>query len=1452
MRILIFVLFLFNVSLQAQNVLTCYDYHDFSETDCVGCGLKDSTFSGILLVKNGTIYQPLVKPIKIKTRPNILDMEDGFATRVSIYIDQITTYNTEASVLAFLRSCVAVESITIGDVTTIIHDSLSTIIFPIDSTNVLAGAGISVAQSPVNTFTVTNTGDLSNTNEIQDLSLTGNTLSLSGDPTSVNLTPYLDNTDNQTLSIIDSTNRVFTVGISGGNTIKFRDRSGIDSTIVTEGYAINVTEPTNNTYNVAADTFQVSTPYDLTLKQDVLISGVNIKTVNGNTLLGSGDVSIISESTTVSDTPTLDLTLTGVNISGKVDTSIIATQYDLTLVNTDNQTLSIDSLNRVFTLGISNGNTVKFRDQGILTEVDGSTTNEIQDLSLTGNTLSLSGDPSTVDLSPYLDNTDAQTLTIDSTNRVFTVGISNGNTIKFQDRAGIDSTTVTQGFGIIVTEPSTNTYNVAADTSKLATQHDLTTKVKGHGVPTRVAWWAATDSLSSSPTLYWDVPNDELEIVSVPIGSNAFGQFYIGDGANTASATAYYSNFFGYDAGNGATSSGFANYLGFLAGKNATNANNSNFFGSNTGESATNAFGSNFIGSAAGKLATGAFNSNFLGVGAGRDATNAKQSNFFGDQAGYGAANASNSNFFGYNTGSPLIGPNNIIIGTSITLPDGTANAMSLGGVLFGTGFNSAFKISGAKVGGKIGILTPDPTQELHVNGNLRVEDAIYDSNNEAGTTGQILSSTATGTDWITAGTTIDSTNVTGGTGISVAQSPANTFTVTNTGDLSNTNEIQQIQKAGSGDVNLQITGGGGVGIENTLTNVLVPSNGTNGQILTRGSGNNYSWQNKTTTSDSTSIIGGWGIDATEYPDNTFNLIVDSTQVATPFDLTSKENVLSFTSPLSRSGNTISIPAATTSVSGYLTSTDWTTFNGKVGGSGWNTQVAYWTGSPATLTSNSSFTYASSQWNMLGRFDLRQTASNFSICIGSGSGNVGTSTGADNFWMGRDAGRINTSGYQNCTMGVNAMYSNTTGYNNSAIGLNSLFSNVDGYNNMAIGANALISNTNGYGNVAISAALFSNTQGYNNIGIGNQALNANTTGDGNLSFGWRSLYNNSTGNYNIAIGEFSLYNTTGSRNVGLGYRAGNQNTSASDRLYIENTDSETPLIGGDFSGNKVGINTPIGSIDQTLDVTGTLRITGSDGTSTTIMGRDADGDVSAITVSTGLTLTGNVLTSTGSDQYLNPYIQGADTTGFFLTVAQDTVVFVSGAASGEATTVGDTPTIDLTLTGVNITADVKNGSITPAKLDRAYAAVSLKATTTTFATSSTTAAEWTGGNFRDTIDATGYYKVELYGIFKSSITTTGGAYSIYSAGGTQVAGILDIANNKGFGTTNINRTQVDNMNNSISGIGTSNTTENHTLYGQLTGYFTSGDIIIPKFGSEIAASTVTYQAGTRLIITKLF
>jgi hypothetical protein len=63
-------------------------------------------------------------------------------------------------------------------------------------------------------------------------------------------------------------------------------------------------------------------------------------------------------------------------------------------------------------------------------------------------------------------------------------------------------------------------------------------------------------------------------------------------------------------------------------------------------------------------------------------------------------------------------------------------------------GIPSFVKLLVVNQNGNVGINTDAPSQKLHVAGNLRVTGAYYDSNNEAGTSGQVLTSTGSGTDW--------------------------------------------------------------------------------------------------------------------------------------------------------------------------------------------------------------------------------------------------------------------------------------------------------------------------------------------------------------------------------------------------------------------------------------------------------------------------------------------------------------------------------------------------------------------------------------------------------------------------------------------------------------------------------------------------------------------------------
>ena len=153
-------------------------------------------------------------------------------------------------------------------------------------------------------------------------------------------------------------------------------------------------------------------------------------------------------------------------------------------------------------------------------------------------------------------------------------------------------------------------------------------------------------------------------------------------------------------------------------------------------------------------------------------------------------------------------------------------------------------------------------------------------------------------------------------------------------------------------------------------------------------------------------------------------------------------------------------------------------------------------------------------------------------------------------FLGSEAGSADEANNDNTAVGNFALRYNSTGTSNNAIGFGALHVNVTGYSNVANGSNSLSSNTSGNENIALGAY---------------------------------TLTENITGSHNTALGKNAGYNSLGDSNIFLGYKAG-YNEIGSDKLYIENSNSATPLIGGDFSTDEVTINGSIAIIDGTQGV----------------------------------------------------------------------------------------------------------------------------------------------------------------------------------------------------------------------------------------------------------------------------
>ncbi|MEE9363946.1 MAG: hypothetical protein V3U92_15200 [Cellulophaga sp.] len=177
--------------------------------------------------------------------------------------------------------------------------------------------------------------------------------------------------------------------------------------------------------------------------------------------------------------------------------------------------------------------------------------------------------------------------------------------------------------------------------------------------------------------------------------------------------------------------------------------------------------------------------------------------------------------------------------------------------------------------------------------------------------------------------------------------------------------------------------------------------------------------------------------------------------------------------------------------------------------------------------------------------------------------------------------RTTNVGIQSGDQGVNNSFFGfragrfVTKNNNSYFGTNAGFSDVEGILNCFYGSNSGRANIKGVNNASFGANSGRESLGNNNVYFGSDSGRLNI-GNRNVFVGAKTGRNNAAGNGNVYIG----------------FRAG-FNALASNRLYIDNSDTEIPLIFGNFESNQLGINTNTIPAGMVLGVGGNAIIEGS-------------------------------------------------------------------------------------------------------------------------------------------------------------------------------------------------------------------------------------------------------------------
>jgi len=197
---------------------------------------------------------------------------------------------------------------------------------------------------------------------------------------------------------------------------------------------------------------------------------------------------------------------------------------------------------------------------------------------------------------------------------------------------------------------------------------------------------------------------------------------------------------------------------------------------------------------------------------------------------------------------------------------------------------------------------------------------------------------------------------------------------------------------------------------------------------------------------------------------------------------------------------------------------------------------------------------------------------------GNGWGNVmvGYKAGYNN----KKSGGTGISGARNVFIGRQAGEENDVGGANVYVGAFAGNEKIESYRNVCVGDDAGGVGSEGSSNVYVGYRAGYTNRGDYNIIIGREAGSAETNYtldsdfDNNVLIGYRSGFNNKTGSGNLFLGNFAGYSEEGS-----------------DKLYIDNSSTSTPLIWGDFYNNFVRINNYLGIGTAPSNVHG-LRVDG--------------------------------------------------------------------------------------------------------------------------------------------------------------------------------------------------------------------------------------------------------------------